>query len=98
MLNFFVIEKGSRQVRLRIEISRDHPVPTVGEHPCHVVHQGGLADAALVVEERDHWWRHGRLLIVTATWESVTVNSGGGLLLRSSDRRVAGNPMPKRCT
>lgn len=55
------VQEHRSQVRLRVQIGHQHLQAMVGIHPRQVVDQRGLADAALVVEERDglHGCRRG---------------------------------------
>src|SRR2546422_381315 len=70
------VEKGSSQVRLRIEIGRKHTNSKIRVHPCEVVDEGGLSNSALVVKESDYVYAHGRLL----DRKSTRLNSSHGYI------------------
>ena len=95
LLHLVLVEEHAGEVRLRIEVRRHDAHAEVGVHPGQVIDDRRLADAALVVEERD--CGHRADLTVTRTREWSGSNSGSGLPLASSACRARAMPMPKRC-
>ena len=53
------VQKCRGEIRLWIEIAGEHLMTHIGQHPSEVIHERSLADAALIVEESQHWDRHG---------------------------------------
>src|SRR5712691_7708601 len=90
------IKKGGRQVSLWIEVGSNDSHPEVGIHPCQVIHKRGFPDSAFIIKKRDESRAHGRLLTMTNTWASSTMNSGGGLPFFWSSLRASGIPTPNR--
>jgi len=87
-----LVEEHAAEVRLRIEVDREHGLPLIREHVGQVVDEGRLADATLVVEEGNGL--HGRLRIVTSTYPLSKTNSASGLpfLARASWARRTPRP------
>ena len=51
LLNLFLIQKGCRQVGLRIEVDRHHTLAQAGKHPGQVIDQRSFTDPTFIVEE-----------------------------------------------
>jgi len=83
------IQKRCCKVRLRVKIGNEYATPELRKHPCHVIHERGLADTSFIVEEREHGCSHGRLRIVARIqFGSITNSRSGFPFLASASRAV----------